>query len=160
MSIPAVVVVGSRSFSDRSLLFRVCAMLCGRSSVWSDSPVWSGGARGADSLGVAWARFVGRRVRVFPARWSVFGKSAGFRRSAEMVAACPPGSVVLCFVDKALGSCRGSNFTVSLARKRGLRVLVVGPGDSMCHANWDQTVHDSLGLALAGCDPSAEGRLV
>lgn len=135
MSSPVLVVIGSRSFSDRGQLFRFLGGL------GSFSELWSGGAPGADRLGELWARSVGLPFRCFPALWKRWGRSAGFRRSAELVSECPEGSLVVCFVDRPLESCRGSLFTVLLARRRGLGVVVVGPGESeieQTFIDWDK----------------------
>jgi hypothetical protein len=48
--------------------------------------VVSGHAPGVDRCGEAWARRCGIPVRLFPARWSEHGRSAGFRRNAEIAA--------------------------------------------------------------------------
>lgn len=136
---PVLVVIGSRSFSDRVRLFRFL------DDLGSFAEVWSGGAPGADTLGSSWACCRGLTFRVFESQWNVFGRSAGFRRSAAMIAECPAESLVVCFVDRSLSSCKGSLFTVSLARKRGLAVVVVGPGEDDIHQtfiDWDK-VSDS-----------------
>lgn len=49
--------------------------------VWE---VVSGGAKGVDRLGEQWAARNGLALRVFPVKWSDFGKAAGPRRNAEM----------------------------------------------------------------------------
>lgn len=121
MNTTHMIVVGSRSYSDRAELYRVCDSVRTSSVVY----VVSGGALGADSLGVAWARSRGLLVREFPADWGRFGRSAGFRRTAELLAWVPSSSVVVCFVDRLLADCRGSVFTVGAARRRGLPVVTV-----------------------------------
>lgn len=114
--------VGSRAVASADVVS------AGLLSVWlSRGPfaaLWSGGAVGADSLCAAWAAAEGLPVRVWPAEWSL-GRSAGVRRSAEMLAAAPPGSVVACFVPACgLAACAGSAFTVRSALARGLSVCL------------------------------------
>ena len=46
--------------------------------------VVSGGARGVDKLGEAWARLHGVPVRVFPADWARYPRTAGRLRNTEM----------------------------------------------------------------------------
>lgn len=46
--------------------------------------VVSGGARGADALGEKWAKSKGIPVKLFPADWDKFGKSAGYKRNVQM----------------------------------------------------------------------------
>lgn len=80
--------------------------------------VVSGGARGADEGGEAWARSRGIPVKRFPADWRRYGKSAGMIRNGEMadyaerLVAFPGG--------------RGTQNMVEQALERGLPVLVVG----------------------------------
>jgi len=82
MRVGELVVIGSRSFTDSRSLFAYCDKVGS-----SFSKVWSGGARGADRLGESWARSRSKKFRLFPADWGRFRKSAGFRRSAEMIGA-------------------------------------------------------------------------
>lgn len=89
------------------------------------SAVWEGGAYGADLMGYDWAKKRGITTRTWPADWTRFGKAAGFKRSAEMIAAAPEGSIVVAFVVGPLEESRGTAFTVSQAPKRGLRVVLV-----------------------------------
>ena len=48
------------------------------------SEVVSGGARGVDALGEAWAALRGIPVRVFPADWRRYPRTAGRLRNTEM----------------------------------------------------------------------------
>jgi hypothetical protein len=84
MSRHYVAVTGGRDYDDAEWvdeIFRVLSLLYGASL-----RLIHGGAHGADSLaGDAAARY-GVRVKVFPADWSQYGKSAGHRRNAEMAA--------------------------------------------------------------------------
>ena len=57
-----------------------------------------------------------------PADWSAHGKAAGFVRNGQMVDMRP--DLVIAFWD---GRSRGTENTIALARKAGLRVIVVSP---------------------------------
>lgn len=46
--------------------------------------VVSGNARGVDQWGEDWAKEHNKALTIFPALWKVHGKSAGFKRNAEM----------------------------------------------------------------------------
>ena len=46
--------------------------------------VVSGGARGSDDAGEAWAAVNGYPVKRFPADWDRYGKGAGHRRNEQM----------------------------------------------------------------------------
>ena len=97
-------VVGSRSFNDYALM---CEVL----DRFEIAEIVSGGARGADALALdsagaalghgsqgdpraslgppcqGYAQERGLSIRVFPADWDTHGKSAGFLRNREIVAA-------------------------------------------------------------------------
>ena len=48
----------------------------------------SGGARGIDSAGEAWAGYLSLSFEMYRAHWSEQGKRAGYIRNAEMAEAC------------------------------------------------------------------------
>jgi len=119
---PVLIVCGSRTWHNEVQLFRNMNEISYKHPVLA---VWHGGAHGADSIAAQWAKARGYEVHVFHAYWERFGKSAGFKRSAEMIAAAPAGSVVVAFVKGKLEESRGTAFTVRQARERGLRVWIV-----------------------------------
>jgi hypothetical protein len=43
-----------------------------------------GGAKGIDEVGRGWAEYLKIPVKMFPADWDKYGKSAGYRRNEEM----------------------------------------------------------------------------
>lgn len=74
-------VAGSRSFDDYELLSQTLDNLL------SNQPkvaIVSGGAKGADSLAERYAREHNLPLKVFPADWNRFGKSAGYKRNRQM----------------------------------------------------------------------------
>lgn len=117
-----VAMVGSRGWTDRQMIEDV---------IWRLPPetvIISGGARGADKLveqgfNVRWMHRHDVTLRVFEPNWDQYGKSAGFRRNAEMVDACDR---VIAFWD---GKSKGTAHTIELARKAGKPVTVYAPGD-------------------------------
>lgn len=112
------IIAGSRHLTDSGLLFLALAV-CG----WTPTTVLSGGCRGADRLGAAWARRRGIPVEPYPAedygRWP----SCGPRRNQAMV----DRAEALIAVD--LGG-PGTADVVRRARKAGLRVFVLAPEHS------------------------------
>jgi hypothetical protein len=80
--------------------------------------VISGAASGADTLGEKWAMRHGIPVERFVAQWEKHGKSAGYKRNAEMVAVAD-AAVVLWD-----GESRGTRHTIGLAKEAGLRLVV------------------------------------
>jgi len=112
-----VIIAGSRSFTDYSLLKRKLTHLF--SNCAAPIGIVSGTARGADQLGERYAAEHGMRVTRFPADWDRHGKSAGYKRNAVM-AQFADGLVA--FWD---GKSRGTGHMINLAREHGLRVRVV-----------------------------------
>lgn len=85
----------------------------------------SGTARGADKLGEQYAQIAHYDVSRFPAAWDLYGKSAGYKRNAEMAKfASEDGNigVLIAFWD---GKSRGTKHMIDLAKRYGLDVHVV-----------------------------------
>lgn len=78
-----------------------------------------GGARGADTLARVWAVQRGVRVETYPAEWDVYGKAAGARRNAQMLAEGKPNLVV------AFPGGRGTADMVRQAKAAGVPVVFV-----------------------------------
>lgn len=113
-------VAGSRTFDDYSLLCSTLdRLLVNHESVC----IVSGGARGADALAERYAIDHDLALRVFPADWNRFGKSAGYRRNREMheFIAQHADRGCVCFWD---GSSRGTahNFTLANEFSTPLRI--------------------------------------
>ena len=76
----------------------------------------SGCAKGPDTLGIRWALEHGVPVRKFPAKWKIWGKSAGFVRNEEMA---NEGTHLLALWD---GESSGTRHMIECARRKGLFV--------------------------------------
>lgn len=74
-------VVGSRNFNDYELMKENLDSIL---STYEDICIVSGGAKGADSLAERYAKEKGYKLKVFPADWDKYGKSAGYIRNEEM----------------------------------------------------------------------------
>lgn len=75
-------VVGSRGFNDYQLMCNVLDYLLQNKKYIE---IVSGGAKGADSLAERYANeHPNCRLKVFPANWDKYGKSAGYRRNEQM----------------------------------------------------------------------------
>ena len=74
-----VAIVGSRDYPHPEHIWSYVATLP------ADTVVVSGGARGVDSWAAAAATHHGLQVRVYPADWNRYGKSAGYRRNASII---------------------------------------------------------------------------
>ena len=82
------------------------------------SEVVSGTARGVDRLGEEFATKEGIKITRFPANWDSFGKSAGYRRNAEMATYA---DALIALWD---GHSRGTKHMIDLATKEGLVVFI------------------------------------
>lgn len=120
MNIQRVLVTGSRYWVDRCVIFDALANWLNTAVMSDRYPVLvHGGARGADSLADSVWRQWGFPVEVHPADWETYGKSAGHRRNAGMVARgadiCPAFPI---------GESRGTRGCMALAEKAGITVIV------------------------------------
>lgn len=109
-------IIGSRNFNDYPLLCREVNKL---SETHDITTIVSGGARGADLLGKRYAKECYLGYIEYPADWAKYGKSAGFRRNADIV---NNSDIVIAFWD---GQSRGTEHGISLATKSGKTVVIV-----------------------------------
>lgn len=126
-----IIVAGGRDFKDNNLLSNTIKEylkdIDGISIANSSKQIKfvSGTARGADVLGEQFAHTYGYDVIRFPADWNKFGKSAGYRRNAEMAKfASEDGNegILIAFWD---GKSKGTKHMIDLAKRYGLNVHVV-----------------------------------
>ena len=124
-----IIVAGSRGFYDYQLLsdtlMDYLAEMDDKDVVGNPSQVKfiSGTCRGADVLGEHFAYTYEYEVIRFPAEWDRYGKSADYRRDAEMAKyASKAYGVLFAFWD---GQSRGTKHMIDLAKKYGLEVHVV-----------------------------------
>lgn len=107
---------GTRTFDDYELLkSKLDFFLKNKTNV----EIVSGTARGADQLGERYAVERGFAVKKFPADWDRYGKSAGYKRNAQMA---EYADAAVIFWD---GISRGSMHMINLAKEKGLPVRVV-----------------------------------
>lgn len=114
-----VIIAGSRSFNDYNLLESTCNHLLENRLKSNNIVILSGCARGADSLGEIYAKNNGFEIEKHPADWDTFGKSAGYRRNAEM-AVC--ADALIAFWD---GKSRGTQHMIDIARSLGLDIRII-----------------------------------
>ena len=106
------IIAGSRDFNDYNLLASTCKQQL-------ITEVVSGTARGADLLGERYAGKHAIPVKKYPARWDLFGKSAGYRRNEEMA---KYADACVIFWD---GESKGTKHMIDLAKKYSLKLTVV-----------------------------------
>lgn len=113
-----LIIAGSRDFNDYKLLeSEVHKFLSGKEI--GETEIVSGTARGADQLGEKLAKEYNLKLTKMPANWNEYGKSAGYRRNAEM-AKYSNGCIV--FWD---GVSRGTKHMIDLAEREKLELKVV-----------------------------------
>lgn len=114
-----ILITGSRDWADRDVIRRALIRAGQDAHVHPQGvTVVHGGARGADQIAGELAGEFGCMVEVHRADWDRYGKAAGHRRNAEMVAL--GADVCLAF---PLGESRGTRGCMALAEKAGIPVV-------------------------------------
>lgn len=114
-----LIVAGGRDFSDYPMLEAALDQaLSEKIEAGEVIEIVSGDARGADSLGVQYANKRGLAVKHFPADWNRFGKSAGYKRNAQMA---DYADALYAFWD---GKSKGTAHMIELSRQKALQVRV------------------------------------
>src|SRR2546428_13725791 len=103
-----LIIAGSRTFTDYQLLCQTLAPEKHRIT-----QVITGGARGADRLGIRWAVSHSVRLKGFPADWQRFGKTAAVRRKTHEAHA---GDMLPAFWD---GRSSGTRHMISCIQQLG-----------------------------------------
>jgi hypothetical protein len=109
-----ILVCGGRDYSDAA---RVNSFLDAMHRVEPVTLLIHGAARGADSLGAAWAKSRGVPTQAFPAQWGRYGRRAGFLRNTEMLEVGKPDLVV------AFPGGRGTAHMVASSKDAGVEVI-------------------------------------
>ena len=113
-----LIIAGSRSFSDYSLMVRALDRLLVNKDP-HEIQIVSGTAPGADRLGERYASETLLALKKFPADWERLGKQAGFVRNEAMASYA---DALVLFWD---GQSRGSAHMLKVAQSQGLTVRVV-----------------------------------
>ena len=109
-----VIIAGSRGINDyakvRDAVHR---------SGFPITRVLSGMARGVDTLAIRYAIKNGLPLDTFPAQWSKWGRSAGYKRNVQMA---QHADALIAIWD---GKSPGTRHMIEAARARGLQLFVV-----------------------------------
>jgi len=111
-----LLVTGGRDFADRQKLFDALDMVHDFTPV---SLLIAGGARGADTLAIEWAKERGINYHIEKAQWGRFGKSAGIIRNKQMLEMKP--NLVVAFAGG-----NGTRDMVNRSKKDNIEVHIVG----------------------------------
>ena len=116
-------VVGSRTFSDYILLKRkLDHILQNKKHI----VIVSGGAKGADQLAEKYAKENGYFLKIFPAEWDKYGKSAGYIRNEKMhqfINNFSDRGVVAFWKDESKGTAQ--NFELAKKYNNQIRVIKI-----------------------------------
>jgi len=111
-----LIIAGTRTFTDYDYL---CLMVEGNIDICEITEIVSGGARGVDALGERLAKELDIPLKLFPAEWEEYGKSAGYRRNAQMA---EYADALLALWD---GYSKGTSHMINLAEKHDLKVTKI-----------------------------------
>jgi hypothetical protein len=109
-----VCICGGRDYYNKSRVFQVLDFTYERIPF----VLISGGATGADTLGIRWAKYRKVPCEVYPADWTRYGKSAGPKRNIKMIES---GIDVLL----AFPGGRGTKHMIDSCRKRNIKVVEI-----------------------------------
>jgi hypothetical protein len=110
-----IIIAGGRDFNDYNKLCQFCDKIL---SEQTEVEIVSGTANGADKLGEKYANDNGHPIKQFPADWDKFGKSAGYKRNAQMA---EYADALIAFWD---GKSRGTKHMIDLAKRAKLKVRI------------------------------------
>ena len=113
-----VIVAGSRNFNDYKVVEEKLNFIFSKHRL-ADIEIVSGGARCVDHLGEMYAEAKGYALKVFPANWDKYGKSAGLIRNKEMA---EYATHLVAFWD---GVSRGTQSMIQYAKESGLKFKVI-----------------------------------
>jgi hypothetical protein len=116
-----LIIAGSRNFEDYQLLESSLDEFIELHSLGDPDPgviIISGLAKGADLLGVQYAKQRGYQVEEFPANWKL-GRSAGPKRNLEMAKSA---NACIVFWD---GVSKGTANMISMANRYQLKLQVI-----------------------------------
>lgn len=119
-----ILICGGRHFCDYNMLkSTVLSHINSRGIPYQNIEIISGHCPGADALGEQFAKEHNATLKIFPARWKEYGRSAGPIRNKEMVdyISAFENKVVIAFVSP---NSKGTRNTIALARKASIDVII------------------------------------
>lgn len=139
----SVIVCGGRDYSDRVRLYAALDAVHAKKTI---SLLHHGAARGADTLAEAWAKDRGVPFRAWPADWANYGRAAGPRRNAEMLAGSEADLLV------AFPGGTGTADMTNRCKAAGLQILAIPDLKDILSAKVDALVNpvNCMGVMGAG----------
>lgn len=115
-------IIGSRSFSNSAYAFQVLDQVL--LDAGHIECVISGGARGADTIGIDWAVLKGIPYTVHLPMWDIYGRRAGFIRNHNIIRDC---DTLVAFWD---GKSAGTRHSIDIAKNMSKTVIIKSTNDS------------------------------
>ena len=119
--IKRVVVAGCRDYNNYEQAREFIEFCISKIKKENEIVFLSGDCRGADALGIRYAKEGRFTIEHYPAEWQKYGKIAGPKRNEIMAQRC---DFVICFWD---GKSRGTRSMIDLAKKykREIRIKMI-----------------------------------
>jgi hypothetical protein len=118
-----ILVTGSRSLTDQRLIDQACDTFIfesGKRGLSGFNCLKHGAAAGVDTLAAKWAKRHGIEPVPFPAKWHIYGKSAGFKRNQEMI---DSGFDVMLAI-RCFGKSNGTDHCIQQAKLTGKPIFL------------------------------------
>lgn len=110
-----LIIAGSRTIMNFSLVYHFFNNIVQPLHIVNE--IISGGAIGVDQIGERIAKSNNIKLKIFPANWDKYGKSAGYRRNVEMA---EYADALLLVWD---GKSKGSGHMKDIAISKGLEIF-------------------------------------
>ena len=123
-----IIIAGGRDFNNYEFLKEKCNKIIeslNYNKKLSDIEIISGDAIGADTLGKKFAKEMNYRLVSMPAKWNLYGRSAGYIRNEKMrdyAKIDPDYSMLIAFWD---GKSKGTKSMINLGKEELSKVEII-----------------------------------
>lgn len=115
-----IVIAGSRTFTEYSIISRTVNMILAKWRFNKEFDIlYSGCAKGVDTLAIDYAKEKGIKYKEFPANWEIHGNDAGPIRNSKMIASADG---LVAFWD---GKSKDTKDIIGKAERKGIKVHIV-----------------------------------
>ena len=131
LSMYKIIINGSRDFNNYTYLRLMLKEYIMTNQINPESiEIISGGAKGADTLAIKFAKEHNLNYKVMNADWNKYGKRAGIIRNAEMLtyAISNPNDIAI-LISFWNGTSKGTKHMIDISNDKGIIVKVMEIGD-------------------------------
>ena len=115
-----IIIAGSRTFTEYSIISRTVNMILAKWRFNKEFDIlYSGCAKGVDTLAIDYAKEKGIKYKEFPANWEIHGNDAGSIRNSKMIASA---NGLVAFWD---GKSKDTKDIIGKAERKGIKVHIV-----------------------------------